>query len=96
MSDKLKGYLGLAVRSGQAALGANMVLEQIRSGKAGVVLIDEDASDNTRKKLSDACAFRNVDLHILPAGLIAASCGKGDRMAAGVGKTSLRAGKNTG
>ena len=54
----MKGYLGLAVRAGQAALGSSLALRDIRDGRAAVALIDEGASENTRKKLSDACAFR--------------------------------------
>ncbi len=89
MPEKLKGYLGLAVRAGQAALGSGMVLEHIRSGKAGIVLIDENASENTRKKLTDACAFRRVRYVIVPGGWIGDSCGKGDRMAVSVQRGGL-------
>ncbi len=82
--EQLKGYLGLAMRSGQAVLGGGMVLEHIRSGRSGVVLIDEDASDNTRKKLLDACAFRHVRCITVPGGVISLACGRADRMAVSV------------
>ena len=89
MPEKLKGYLGLAVRAGIASLGGSMALDHIRSGKSGVVLIDAEASDNTRKKLRDACEYRRVRCHILPAGWIRAACGKGDWLAVSVAKGDL-------
>ncbi len=89
MPEKLKGFLGLAVRAGMAAPGGAMALDAIRSGRAGVVLIDERASDNTRKKLVDACVFRRVRWAVLPAGWIADACGKGDLMAVCVRKGGL-------
>ena len=52
--------MGLAMRAGQITLGANLGINVIRSGKAALVLIDEDASENTRKKLTDACVYRHV------------------------------------
>ncbi len=89
MPEKLKGYLGLAVRAGLAFLGGSMALDHIRSGKSGVVLIDQEASGNTRKKLGDACEFRHVRCHILPSGCRSAACGKGDSMAVSSAKSDL-------
>ena len=34
MPEKLKGYLGLAVRAGQTALGSSLALRDIRDGRA--------------------------------------------------------------
>ncbi len=89
MPEKLKGYLGLAVRAGQAALGSSLALRDIRDGRAAVVLIDEGASENTRKKLGDACAFRRVPCMIVPSGWIGGSCGGGDWMAVSVRRGGL-------
>ena len=89
MPEKLKGYLGLAVRAGQAALGSSLALRDIRDGRAAVVLIDEGASENTRKKLGDACAFRRVPCLTVPSGWIGESCGKSDRMAVSVRRGGL-------
>ena len=89
MREKLKGYLGLAVRAGSAYLGVSMALDHIRSGRSGVVLIDEEASENTRKKLCDAADFRHVRRHILPAGWISGACGKGEWLAVSIAKGNL-------
>ena len=76
------GLLGLACRAGQVTLGADLSLREIRAGKAGLVLLDEGASDGTKKKILDACAYRNVPVHMLQPGEISQACGRGDRMAA--------------
>ncbi|MBR0407066.1 MAG: ribosomal L7Ae/L30e/S12e/Gadd45 family protein [Clostridia bacterium] len=83
------GLLGLACRAGQATLGAEVALAEIKSGKAALALIDEGASEGTKKKLLDACAFRDVPAFFLPEGEISRACGRDGRMAASVKKGSL-------
>ena len=78
------GLLGLATRAGQITLGADLALREIKRGRAGLALLDEGASEGTRKKISDACAYRHVPLHTLPEGEISGACGKEGRMAAAV------------
>ena len=86
------GLLGLCSRSGQIVLGADLALREIRGGRAALALLDEGASDGTKKKIADACAFRSVPLHMLPPGELSRACGKEDRMAAAVrpGKLAQR------
>ena len=51
MSDeKLLRFIGLAMKAGKLMLGDGRAVESIRSGKAKLVLISKDASDNTKKK----------------------------------------------
>ena len=83
------GLLGLACRAGQIALGAEMALEEIKGGRAALALIDEGASEGTKKKILDACAYRRVPAHILPEGEISRACGREGRMAAAVKKGKL-------
>ena len=78
----INGLLGLSCRAGQVTLGTDMVIQEIRSGKAGLVLLDESASEGTKKKISDVCAYRSVPLHRMPEGEIDRACGKNGRMAA--------------
>lgn len=80
----VSGLLGLASRSGQIILGADLALREIRAGKAALALLDAGASEGTKKKISDACAYRQVPLHILPEGELSRACGKDERMAAAV------------
>ena len=83
------GYLGLAMRSGQLTLGGDMVLRQIRAGQAALVLIDQAASGNTLKKLTDACAYHHVPFLMVEEGLLSSSSGKGDRVAGCLKKGGL-------
>ena len=80
----LYGLLGLASRAGQITLGADLTLREIKAGRAALALLDEGASEGTKKKISDACAYRHVPLHMLPEGEISGACGKEGRLAAAV------------
>ncbi|NLD82870.1 MAG: hypothetical protein GX637_01780 [Clostridiales bacterium] len=86
---RIDGLLGLCSRSGQIILGADLALREIKAGRAGLALLDEGASEGTRKKISDACAYRGVPLRMLPEGELSRACGKDDRMAAAVQKGKL-------
>lgn len=63
MNDKLLGILGLAARARKIATGEELVVKEIRSGKAKLVLIASDASINSRKKIEDKCKFYNVEYY---------------------------------
>ncbi len=52
--------LGLAARARKIATG-EQVLKSIQSQSAKLVLIAADASDNTKKKLTDKCTFYKVN-----------------------------------
>ena len=80
----LSGLLGLSCRAGQVTLGAEMALQEIRTGRAGLALMDAGASDGTQKKIADACAYRHVPLHMLPEGELSRACGREGRMAAAI------------
>ena len=86
---QIEGLLGLAMRAGQLTPGADLALREIKAGKAALVLVDRDASENTRKKLGDACAFRRVPMHIMEAGLLDRACGREGRMAASLKKGGI-------
>lgn len=81
---KVLGLLGLSCRAGQVILGAEMALKEIKAGHAALVLLDESTSEGTRKKITDACAYRHVPLHMLPTDAISQACGKDGRMAAAI------------
>ncbi len=83
------GLLGLASRAGQITLGADLALREIKGGRAGAVLLDAGASEGTRKKILDACAYRGVPAYILPEDTLSRACGKEGRMAAAVKKGKL-------
>lgn len=64
MSEKLFQFLGLAARARKIITGEELVLKEVRNGRAKLVLLATDASKNTSKKIQDKCAFYNVEYHL--------------------------------
>lgn len=56
--------LGMAARARMIITGEELVVREIRSGNAHLVIVSEDASKNTMKKLNDKCMFYNVEKHV--------------------------------
>jgi len=54
--------LGLANRARKLISGEELVVKEVRSGKAKLVLLASDASKNTEKKISDKCAYYQIPL----------------------------------
>ncbi|MBO7746612.1 ribosomal L7Ae/L30e/S12e/Gadd45 family protein [Paenibacillus sp. MWE-103] len=53
---KALSMLGMAMRAGKLVTGDETVLKAVRQGKAALVILAADASDNTKKKFRDKCA----------------------------------------
>lgn len=66
MTDPKKIYqmLGMAARARMLIMGEDLVVREIRAGKARLVIVSEDASKNTMKKLTDKSTFYNVEKHV--------------------------------
>ena len=56
--------LGLAARARKVTSGEELVVKDVRTGKAKLVLLATDASHNTSKKIHDKCTFYNVEYHV--------------------------------
>jgi ribosomal protein L7Ae-like RNA K-turn-binding protein len=54
--------LGLANRARKLISGEELVVKEVRSGRAKLVLLAADASANTAKKISDKCNYYQVPL----------------------------------
>ena len=77
MNEKrLKGILGLSVRAGQAVFGEEGCRKALQSQVGGVLLLDGDASGNTRKRYEALCGRTDHRMALLPAGLLAEATGK--------------------
>ncbi len=74
--------LGLAMRAGQVTSGDGMAEGAVRAGRAGIVLIDTEVSDNTRGKYAAMCQARGVSLHEVSADALGQAIGKPNRMVA--------------
>ncbi len=68
INDKAAGLIGLARRAGKLSSGGFTVEKQIKAGRAALVLMDETASENTKKALGRLCENRGVPLKFLPEG----------------------------
>ncbi len=53
--------IGLSKRAGKLESGSYSVEKSIKSGKAQLVIISEEASSNTVKKFLDMCKYRKID-----------------------------------
>lgn len=58
--NKVLSLLGLAMRGRNLVSGEFQTLEAIKKGSAMLVIIAEDASDNTKKLFTDKCTFYEV------------------------------------
>ena len=58
--DKVLQLVGMAQRAHYAAGGEFMTETMVKSKKASVVIIAEDASDNTKKHFFDMCRYYKV------------------------------------
>lgn len=61
--NKIFSLLGLAQRSGNLASGEFMAEKTVKSGKACLVIVSTEASDNTRKKFTNMCSFYQVPIY---------------------------------
>ena len=58
--NKVFSLLGIAMRGHNLVSGELQTLEAIKKGSAMLVIIAEDASENTKKLFTDKCAFYEV------------------------------------
>ena len=72
--------LGIARRAGVLTLGADGVRAAVAAGEAGLVLLDSGASDNTKKRLQDACAYYGTQLMQTLPDRLGLAIGKPGRM----------------
>ena len=62
MLNNIYSFLGLAAKAGQLASGESSCERAIRSGIAYLVIVADDASQNTKKKFTDMCSYRGIDI----------------------------------
>ena len=89
MDSKALGLLGLCARAGKVLSGEPAAEQAVKRKNAYLVLIDEEASGNAKKALSDACACYGAPLRTLPTGCLGQAIGKPGRMAAAITDQTL-------
>jgi len=63
-SKKILQLLGIATRARMIVMGEELVVREIQNNKARLVIVSNDASANTQKKITDKCTFFNVEKHV--------------------------------
>lgn len=77
MENKILSFLGLAQRSGNLVTGEDTCTSYIKKNAAKLVIVANDASDNTKKKFRDMTTNRNTRFVVF---------GKRDDLSHAVGK----------
>ena len=69
--------LGLAMKAGKVVSGEFATDKSVKSGKAWLVIVSEDASDNTKKKFQNMCDYYHVTIRVFSDKIsIGNACGK--------------------
>ncbi len=63
---KLFNCLGLCQRAGKCQSGAFAAERALKAGKAKLVLLEENASENTKDRFSALCEGRKVPFRLVP------------------------------
>ena len=64
MQDKALAMLGMATKRGKVVSGEFSVEKAVKEGKAWLVLVAEDASDNTKRVLRTCVNFMSATLFL--------------------------------
>ncbi len=59
---KVLSYVGIATKSGKIASGEFLTEKSVKDGSACLVIVADDASDNTKKMFTNMCNFYEVPL----------------------------------
>ena len=60
--DKVLSLIGLAMKAGRCTSGETMTENETKLGRARLVIVASDASENTKKKFRDMCKFYRVPI----------------------------------
>ena len=64
-NNKVLSRLGLATKAGKVASGEFSTEKSVKTGKGFLVLVADDASQNTRKKFQNMCDFYEVPIYFI-------------------------------
>ena len=63
MQNRVYGLIGLAMKAGKIKAGEFSVEKSIKQGKAKLVIVAEDASENTIKKFKNSCFHYRIPFY---------------------------------
>lgn len=62
MKNNLLSFLSLAKKAGKVKSGESVILDEISSLKVNLLIIAKDASENTKKRYTDKCNYRDIPI----------------------------------
>ena len=65
-NTKLLSLLGFAARARRLVCGTQQRRDEIRRGKLSLVIVAQNASENTKKRIGDACEYYGCEMYIAP------------------------------
>ena len=80
IENRVIGFLGLCMRAGRIVSGQEACVDLIRRGEAALVLLDGCASENTKKRIIDACHSHDTPGWSLSENALGSAIGKRGRM----------------
>lgn len=84
IENQVISFLGLCMRAGRITSGQEACVDLARQEEAALVLMDAAASENTRKRITDACHSHDVPLYEISEGELGCAIGKKGRMVVGL------------
>ena len=89
-NQKIHSYIGLAMRAGKVVSGDDTTLKELKKGRVNLIIVAEDASDNTKKLFKDKSAYRKVDQILFSTKVeLGLSIGKSPRAVLGIKDKAL-------
>lgn len=89
-NQKIYSYIGLAMRAGKVVSGDDTTLKELKKGKVSLVIVANDASDNTKKLFEDKSSYRKVEqIYFSTKVELGLSIGKSPRAVIGIKDKAL-------
>ncbi len=64
-NNKVLSLVGLATKAGKTVSGEFSTEKSVKSGRSFLVIVADDASENTKKKFRNMCEFYDVPVYFL-------------------------------
>lgn len=62
--NKIFSMVGMATRAGKTVAGEFSVEKAVKTGKAFLVMVSEEASDNTKKLFLNKCKYYQIPVYV--------------------------------
>lgn len=77
MNNRALSMLGIATKAGKTVTGEFATEKAVKEGSAYLVIVADDASDNTKKKFRNMCEYYQVTLKVFAdKNALGNACGK--------------------